>query len=127
MKSRYGIGDRVVLHGYPAMPPGHRRDGFVGTVGATPLIRIASLSDATGCTILGKAERKFRAACFNIMQGSLFIATDGEVEPDRTEPNKAAQMTARIDALAANAQADADNAAADAALRAVIGDTSQLG
>ena len=32
------------------------RDGFVGTVGATPLIRIASLSDATGCTILGKAE-----------------------------------------------------------------------
>jgi len=32
------------------------RDGFAGTVGATPLIRIASLSDATGCTILGKAE-----------------------------------------------------------------------
>lgn len=32
------------------------RDGFPGAVGATPLIRIASLSDATGCTILGKAE-----------------------------------------------------------------------
>ena len=32
------------------------RDGFVGTVGSTPLIRIASLSEATGCTILGKAE-----------------------------------------------------------------------
>ncbi|MBK9034144.1 MAG: cysteine synthase A [Myxococcales bacterium] len=32
------------------------RDGFVGTVGATPLIRIGSLSEATGCTILGKAE-----------------------------------------------------------------------
>ena len=32
------------------------RDGFLGTVGATPLVRIASLSEATGCTILGKAE-----------------------------------------------------------------------
>ncbi len=32
------------------------RDGFVGAIGATPLIRIPSLSDATGCTILGKAE-----------------------------------------------------------------------
>jgi len=32
------------------------RDGFDGAVGATPLIRIRSLSDATGCTILGKAE-----------------------------------------------------------------------
>lgn len=32
------------------------REGFAGTVGSTPLIRIASLSDATGCTILGKAE-----------------------------------------------------------------------
>ncbi len=32
------------------------RDGFVGAVGATPLIRIASLSAATGCEILGKAE-----------------------------------------------------------------------
>jgi cysteine synthase A len=32
------------------------RDGFDGAVGATPLIRIGSLSEATGCTILGKAE-----------------------------------------------------------------------
>jgi cysteine synthase len=32
------------------------RDGFLATVGTTPLIRIASLSAATGCTILGKAE-----------------------------------------------------------------------
>src|SRR5690349_24563507 len=32
------------------------RDGLLGTVGNTPLIRIPSLSDATGCTILGKAE-----------------------------------------------------------------------
>ena len=31
-------------------------DGLLGSVGNTPLVRIASLSDATGCTILGKAE-----------------------------------------------------------------------
>jgi cysteine synthase A len=32
------------------------RDGFVGTVGKTPLIRLRRASAATGCTILGKAE-----------------------------------------------------------------------
>jgi cysteine synthase len=34
----------------------HIRDGFPGAIGETPLIRIPSLSEATGCTILGKAE-----------------------------------------------------------------------
>src|SRR5205823_14715332 len=32
------------------------RDGFVGTVGKTPLIKLRRASEATGCTILGKAE-----------------------------------------------------------------------
>ena len=32
------------------------RDGFVGTVGNTPLIRLRKVSEKTGCTILGKAE-----------------------------------------------------------------------
>jgi len=32
------------------------RDGFVGAVGGTPLIRLARLSEETGCNILGKAE-----------------------------------------------------------------------
>ena len=32
------------------------RDGLLGTIGNTPLIRMVSLSEATGCTILGKAE-----------------------------------------------------------------------
>ncbi|HSR72347.1 MAG TPA: cysteine synthase A [Kiloniellales bacterium] len=32
------------------------RDGFVGTIGSTPLIHLRRLSDRTGCTILGKAE-----------------------------------------------------------------------
>ncbi len=34
----------------------HVMNGFRGTVGNTPLIRIESLSKATGCEILGKAE-----------------------------------------------------------------------
>ena len=32
------------------------RDGFIGAVGNTPLIRLGSLSRETGCDILGKAE-----------------------------------------------------------------------
>ncbi|MEE9603648.1 MAG: pyridoxal-phosphate dependent enzyme, partial [Thermoguttaceae bacterium] len=32
------------------------RDGFVGSVGDTPLIRLRRMSDETGCEILGKAE-----------------------------------------------------------------------
>ncbi|MBE9180962.1 cysteine synthase A [Oculatella sp. LEGE 06141] len=32
------------------------KDGFVGTVGNTPLIRLNSICDETGCEILGKAE-----------------------------------------------------------------------
>src|SRR6202043_1072519 len=32
------------------------RDGFVGTVGKTPLIKLRRASEMTGCTILGKAE-----------------------------------------------------------------------
>ncbi len=32
------------------------RDGFLGAIGNTPLIRLRRASDATGCEILGKAE-----------------------------------------------------------------------
>src|SRR6516164_4794054 len=32
------------------------RDGFIGTVGGTPLIKLRRPSEETGCTILGKAE-----------------------------------------------------------------------
>jgi cysteine synthase A len=32
------------------------RDGFIGTVGNTPLIKLRRASQETGCTILGKAE-----------------------------------------------------------------------
>ena len=32
------------------------RDGFVGAIGETPLIRLRRASEITGCEILGKAE-----------------------------------------------------------------------
>src|ERR1700729_1571901 len=32
------------------------REGFIGAIGDTPLIRLERASEATGCTILGKAE-----------------------------------------------------------------------
>jgi len=32
------------------------KDGFVGTIGNTPMIRLEKASEETGCTILGKAE-----------------------------------------------------------------------
>jgi cysteine synthase len=32
------------------------KDGFVPSIGNTPLIRLRSFSEATGCEILGKAE-----------------------------------------------------------------------
>jgi cysteine synthase len=34
----------------------HVRDGFVGSIGNTPLIRLRGPSEATGCNVLGKAE-----------------------------------------------------------------------
>ena len=50
------------------------RDGFVGAVGNTPLIRLRKVSEETGCSILGKAEFlnpggsvKDRAALFIIL------------------------------------------------------------
>ena len=32
------------------------RDGFIGSIGNTPLIRLRGPSELTGCEILGKAE-----------------------------------------------------------------------
>ncbi len=60
------------------------RDGFVGTVGNTPLIRLRKVSEETGCTILGKAEFlnpggsvKDRAALFIILDAE----KRGELKP----------------------------------------------
>ncbi len=60
------------------------RDGFTGTVGNTPLIRLRKVSEETGCTILGKAEFlnpggsvKDRAALFIILDAE----KRGELRP----------------------------------------------
>ncbi|GAA5902134.1 hypothetical protein JCM5296_006612 [Sporobolomyces johnsonii] len=46
------------VSGVPYLPHPHSLpvNGFIGAIGNTPLIRINSLSDETGCEILGKAE-----------------------------------------------------------------------
>ncbi|MEL6778498.1 MAG: cysteine synthase A [Cyanobacteria bacterium J06597_16] len=63
------------------------KSGFVGTVGNTPLIRLNSFSDETGCEILGKAEFlnpggsvKDRAALFIIEQAE----REGRLKPGGT-------------------------------------------
>ena len=63
------------------------KNGFVGTVGHTPLIRLNSFSDATGCEILGKAEFlnpggsvKDRAALYIIEDAE----AKGELKPGGT-------------------------------------------
>ncbi|ORY55741.1 tryptophan synthase beta subunit-like PLP-dependent enzyme [Leucosporidium creatinivorum] len=50
---------RPLQQAYPALQPHPHSlpvNGFVGAIGNTPLIRINSLSNETGCEILGKAE-----------------------------------------------------------------------
>lgn len=42
---------------------GNIKEGIEGCIGDTPLIKIKSLSDATGCEILAKAEVAFFERC----------------------------------------------------------------
>lgn len=55
--------DTSARHGPPAIV-----EGIEGCIGNTPLLRIKSLSEATGCEILAKAE--VRTPCF--IQGIFF-------------------------------------------------------
>ena len=63
------------------------RDGFIETIGNTPLIRMRAVSEATGCEILGKAEFlnpggsiKDRAAWWMIREAE----NSGELQPGNT-------------------------------------------
>ncbi len=63
------------------------KDGFVGTIGNTPLIRLNSFSEETGCEILGKAEFlnpggsvKDRAALYIIQKAE----EEGKLKPGGT-------------------------------------------
>ncbi|CEQ41330.1 SPOSA6832_03028, partial [Sporobolomyces salmonicolor] len=54
----FQAGSAGSVNGVPYLPHPHSLpvNGFIGAIGNTPLIRINSLSDETGCEILGKAE-----------------------------------------------------------------------
>jgi cysteine synthase len=74
------------------------KNGFVGTIGNTPLIRLNSFSDETGCEILGKAEFlnpggsvKDRAA--------LYIIKDAE---EKACSNREAQLLKALRAILAS-------------------------
>ena len=53
------------------------RDGFVGSIGNTPLIRLHGLSQLTGCEILGKAEFLNPGGSVKDRAG-LYLILDGE-------------------------------------------------
>ena len=46
----------LLVHDRPASAEPNIPDGIEGCIGNTPLFKIKSLSDATGCEILAKAE-----------------------------------------------------------------------
>jgi cysteine synthase A len=53
------------------------RDGFIGTIGNTPLIRLRRASEETGCEILAKAEF-LNPGCSVKDRAALFIVQDAE-------------------------------------------------
>jgi len=53
------------------------RDGFIGTIGNTPLIRLRRASETTGCTILAKAEF-LNPGCSVKDRAAWFIVQDAE-------------------------------------------------
>ncbi|MCA3247015.1 MAG: cysteine synthase A [Azospirillum sp.] len=83
------------------------KDGFVGAIGNTPLIRLRKASEATGCEILGKAEFmnpggsvKDRAALFMILDAE----RKGLLKPGGTIVEGTAGNTGIGIALVANAR-----------------------
>ena len=78
------------------------RDGFIGTVGNTPLIRLARFSEETGCEILGKAEFlnpggsvKDRAALYIIRDAERRGALKPGRAARRAEPRRAPRRAGR--------------------------------
>lgn len=67
-------------HAVPGLTiSGSEVHGFVGAVGNTPLIRLAKLSDETGCNILAKAE--FMSPGGSIKdRAALFLVKDAEAK-----------------------------------------------
>src|SRR6185437_2145255 len=62
-------------------------DGFVGSVGNTPLIRLRGVSEETGCEILGKAEFMNPGGSVKVRAESAIIAAAerrGQLPPKGT-------------------------------------------
>jgi cysteine synthase A len=83
------------------------RDGFVGSIGNTPLIRLRGPSEATGCNVLGKAEFlnpggsvKDRAALYMVLDAE----KRGELRPGGTIVEGTAGNTGIGLALVGNAR-----------------------
>jgi cysteine synthase A len=83
------------------------RDGFVGTIGNTPLIKLKRASEETGCTILGKAEFlnpggsvKDRAALYIVLDAE----AKGQLKPGGVIVEGTAGNTGIGLALVANAR-----------------------
>jgi len=83
------------------------RDGLAGTIGGTPLIKLRAISEATGCTVLGKAEFlnpggsvKDRAALFILLDAE----RRGVIEPGGTVVEGTAGNTGIGLALIGNAR-----------------------
>ena len=83
------------------------RDGLAGAIGGTPLIKLRAISEATGCTVLGKAEFlnpggsvKDRAALFILLDAE----RRGVIEPGGTVVEGTAGNTGIGLALIGNAR-----------------------
>jgi cysteine synthase len=83
------------------------RDGLAGAIGGTPLIKLRRISEATGCTVLGKAEFlnpggsvKDRAALFILLDAE----RRGVIEPGGTVVEGTAGNTGIGLALIGNAR-----------------------
>lgn len=70
--SHHPIGDGL-------LPSPDIRNGIEECIGNTPLIRIKSLSDATGCEILGKAEVCLAPLLCPLLENYFTDSTDGEI------------------------------------------------
>ena len=73
------------------------RDGFIGTIGNTPLIRLHRASELTGCEILGKAEFLNPGSSVKD-RAALFIIKDAE-ERGALKPGGAATQVNPLEKL----------------------------
>ena len=70
-KVAFSLNQEVVLKDNSQDPNGEIREGIEGCIGNTPLLKIRSLSQATGCEVLAKAEVSCTNISYHLQLGSL--------------------------------------------------------